>query len=128
MCEPWPNTARAKQALMRHVAHQGGMVQLVGEVAPYAIASPFSLAPGALEMRSGVTSLGKATAETRALFERTSTVLRAYLDRTLSVLPAYLELTSSVLRAYLECTSTAPPPHLPFGIFFDRYLTGLCYQ
>ena len=47
MREPWPNTAsetRVNRSLKTHVAQQGGVVQLVGEAAPYVVASPLSLA------------------------------------------------------------------------------------
>ena len=116
MREPWPNTARetrVKRALKRHVAQQGGVVQLVGEAAPYAIASPFSLARclGCKDVTPE-----RISSAPGALFDRTSSVPRPHFRRT-------SKRTSSVLRAYLKLTSTAPPPHLPFGTF-NFFLTS----
>ena len=47
MSETWTNTGsetQANRALKTHVAQQGGVVQLVGEAAPYTLASLLSLA------------------------------------------------------------------------------------
>ena len=47
MSKSWANTGsetRANRALKTHIAQQGGVVQLVGEAVPYALASLLFLA------------------------------------------------------------------------------------